>query len=102
MFQKKEKRLKYIKNLWANLIERSPVNDMILLEIDYLNMFFLYDLYIYYRAVTVLENHKKEVQNIYEAIAMLDVAQLNVYACFSIIMCSQFCALSKSLTMLDD
>jgi DNA mismatch repair ATPase MutS len=60
------------KKLGKFVIDKQGLNDFASAAIEYLNLFFLYDLIAYYRSVNILNKYQSEVRKIYESIAGLD------------------------------
>ena len=62
------------KKLGTFVIEKEGLNELALSSIEYLNMFFLFDIIAYYRSVSVLLRYQDEMHEIYKAVAGLDSA----------------------------
>ncbi len=60
------------KKLGKFVIDKDGLNDVARVIIEYLNMFFLYDLIAYYKSVNILNKYQLEVKKIYESVASLD------------------------------
>lgn len=60
------------KKLGKFVIDKQGLNDFARAAIEYLNLFFLYDLIAYYRSVNVLNKYQPEIRKIYESLAGLD------------------------------
>ncbi|MCK5456334.1 MAG: hypothetical protein KAI45_04350, partial [Melioribacteraceae bacterium] len=73
-FLRKQKGLikKLKKKLGKFVIDKDGLNDVARVIIEYLNMFFLYDLIAYYKSVNILNKYQLEVRKIYESVASLD------------------------------
>ncbi len=73
-YLKSKRRLinKLSKRLGKFVIDKEGLNDFAKAAIEYLNLFFLYDLIAYYKSVNVLNKYQKEIRGIYESLASLD------------------------------
>ena len=60
------------KKLGKFVIDKEGLNDFARVAIEYLNLFFLYDLIAYYKSVNVLNKYQLEIRKIYESLANLD------------------------------
>jgi DNA mismatch repair ATPase MutS len=60
------------KKLGKSIIDKEGLNDFARVAIEYLNLFFLYDLIAYYKSVNVLNKFQLEIRKIYESLANLD------------------------------
>lgn len=60
------------KKLGKFVIDKEGLNDFARVVIEYLNLFFLYDLIAYYKSVNVLNKYQLEIRKIYESLANLD------------------------------
>ena len=63
---------KLSKKLGKFVIDKEGLNDFARAAIEYLNLFFLYDLIAYYKSVNVLNKYQNEIKGIYESLAGLD------------------------------
>ncbi len=77
------KEMEYLKNkkhllkglnskLFYLVIDKSSLNDLLAVLIEYLNMFFLFDVITYFRSVSTLLHHQDEIHEIYKAVGKLD------------------------------
>jgi DNA mismatch repair ATPase MutS len=73
-YLRNKKRLinKLSKKLGKFVIDKEGLNDFVRAAIEYLNLFFLYDLIAYYKSVNILNKYQKEIRGIYESLASLD------------------------------
>lgn len=60
------------KKLGKFVIDKEGLNEVARVFIEYLNLFFLYDLIAYYKSVNILNKYQLEVRKIYESVASLD------------------------------
>ncbi|MEN8194794.1 MAG: hypothetical protein ABFS12_18380 [Bacteroidota bacterium] len=74
VFLKEQKGLikKLNKKLGKFIIDKEGLNEIARVIIEYLNMFFLYDIIAYYKSVNILNKYQPEVRKIYESMANLD------------------------------
>ncbi|MCP5062030.1 MAG: hypothetical protein GY936_06145 [Ignavibacteriae bacterium] len=56
------------------VLDKAAMNDMLSGLVAYLNIYFLYDLKIFSTSVRLLRKHQKEIQQIFENVAQLDMA----------------------------
>lgn len=71
----KEKRglLKSLKKKLGYLVvDKSAMNEFLLIIIEYLNMFLLFDIITYYRSVNILIKHQDDIRATFENVARLD------------------------------
>ena len=62
------------KNLGYLVIDKEALNEMVRVGIEYLNMFFLFDVIAYYRSVKTLRLYQSEIHSVYKNVASLDAS----------------------------
>ncbi len=62
------------KKLGYLVIDKESLNDLILIAIEYLNMFMLFDIISYYRSVDTLLKNQNEIRRVFESVASLDAS----------------------------
>ncbi|MCF8355853.1 MAG: hypothetical protein K9H48_15480 [Melioribacteraceae bacterium] len=60
------------KRLGYFVIDKESLNDLVLIAVEYLNMFLLFDIIAYYRSVNTLIEHQNEINAAFKAVANLD------------------------------
>ena len=60
------------KKLGRFVIDKSSMNEVMLAAIEYLNMFFMYDMIAYFRSVNVLKKSQAIIHEVYKAVGALD------------------------------
>ncbi len=71
--RKKKSLLKKMRSkLGFLIIDKTAMNELLVVLIEYLNMFLLFDVIAYYRSVSTLLKHQKEISDIYESVGKLD------------------------------
>jgi hypothetical protein len=56
------------------VMDRTRLSDLSQLAVDYINMFFLFDIVVYLRSNTALRQHKDELVGLWEAVGSLDAS----------------------------
>ena len=75
LLQQKSGLLKSLKKKLGYLvIDKESLNELVLVIIEYLNMFLLFDIIAYYRSVNVLLKNQNEIHKVFEAVASLDAS----------------------------
>lgn len=62
------------KKLGYLVIDKSSLNELALIAIEYLNMFLLFDIIAYYRSVNILLKNQSDIRAVFENVAGLDSA----------------------------
>jgi hypothetical protein len=60
------------KKLGRFVIDKTSMNEVMLAVIEYLNMFFMYDMIAYFRSVNTLKKFQAEIHEVYKAVASID------------------------------
>ncbi len=60
------------KKLGYLVVDKESLNELAALVIEYLNMFFLFDIIAYYRSVNTLMKHREDIHEVFECVAELD------------------------------
>ena len=74
LYNKRNLLLSLKKKLGYLVIDKESMNDLVLIVIEYLNMFLLFDIIAYYRSVNTLLKYQKDVHEVFESVAMLDAS----------------------------
>ncbi len=61
------------KKIGSLILDKASMNEMLAGIVDYLNIYFLYDIIKYSISVGLLIKHQKDIQKIFESVAQLDV-----------------------------
>jgi len=72
--QKRELLLSLKKKLGYLVIDKEYMNELILIAIEYLNMFLLFDIIAYYRSANTLLKYQNEMRAVFESVANLDLS----------------------------
>lgn len=62
------------KKLGYLVIDKEHLNELAILAIEYLNMFFLFDIIAYYRSANTLLKYQDDIRLVFETVANLDVS----------------------------
>lgn len=62
------------KKLGYLVIDKEHLNELAVLAIEYLNMFFLFDIIAYYRSANTLLKYQDDIRLVFETVASLDVS----------------------------
>lgn len=72
--QKKDLLKSLKKKLGYLVIDKEYLNDLVVVAIEYLNMFLLFDIIAYYRSANTLLKYQEEMRAVFESIANLDLS----------------------------
>lgn len=62
------------KKLGYFVIDKDSLNELVLVVIEYLNMFMLFDIIAYFRSVNILLKYQNELLKVYRSVAILDTS----------------------------